>query len=398
MTDGTDNPSADDALALVTGGGSGGHVMPALATTRRLQQRPGIEIVYVGSHTGIEREVAVEAGLEYHAITTGKLRRARRWWGLFTRENIADIFNVLRGLWQSRRLVRKLNPAVVLATGGFVTVPVVWAARMRRIPIVLHEQTVQFGLANRLCAPAATRIALATELSYESMRSSWRDKSTVTGNPIRPEVLDGDVERGAERFAARPGRPTILVTGGAQGAEAINRAVRDALPALLEVCNVVHVCGAGKGLETTRTVLEAAAAEVAPGTPGAYHVTEFMDATALGDAYALAALVLSRSGAGTTNELAGVGRPAVLVPLVPTGGDEQRKIARRFADAGAALIVPTNELDAQRLLAEVTPLIGDGARLAEMSAAARTLAPGDAAGRLADLVLEAVAMREPPRV
>jgi UDP-N-acetylglucosamine--N-acetylmuramyl-(pentapeptide) pyrophosphoryl-undecaprenol N-acetylglucosamine transferase len=134
-------------------------------------------------------------------------------------------------------------------------------------------------------------------------------------------------------------------------------------------------------------VLEAAAAALPADSPGAYHVTAFLDATALGDAYALSALVLSRSGAGTTNELAGVGRAAVLVPLVPTGGDEQRKIARRFADAGAAVVVASEDLDADRLLAEVGGLIGDGERLALMGAAARTLAPGDAAGRLADLVL-----------
>jgi UDP-N-acetylglucosamine--N-acetylmuramyl-(pentapeptide) pyrophosphoryl-undecaprenol N-acetylglucosamine transferase len=381
MTDGT------KAVTLVTGGGSGGHVMPALATTRRLQAG-GVAVVYVGSHTGVERQVASEAGLPYHAITTGKLRRARRWWGLFTRENVADVVNVVRGLAQSRRLVRRLHPDAVLATGGFVTVPVVWAARMRRVPIVVHEQTVQFGLANRLCAPAATRIALATELSYESMRPAWREKSVVTGNPIRPEVLAGDRTRGAERFGARGDLPTLVVTGGAQGSEVVNSSVRDALPRLLEIANVVHICGAGKGLETTRAVLERAATALGDATPGNYYVTDFVDGAALGDAYALADLVLSRSGAGTTNELAGVGRPAVLVPLVPTGGDEQRKIARRFADAGAAVVVPNEEMSADRLIAEVAPLIGDAERLTRMGAAARTLAPGDAAGRLAQLVLE----------
>jgi UDP-N-acetylglucosamine--N-acetylmuramyl-(pentapeptide) pyrophosphoryl-undecaprenol N-acetylglucosamine transferase len=259
---------------------------------------------------------------------------------------------------------------------------------MRRLPIVVHEQTVQFGLANRLCAPAATRIALANELSYESMRPKWKAKSTVTGNPIRPEVLEGDAKRAAERFGTAPGLPTLLVTGGAQGAESINRAVRDALPALLERCNVVHVCGAGKGLETTLAVLQEAAAGME--APANYHVAEFLDGESLGDAYALAALVVSRSGAGTTNELAGVGRPAILVPLVPTGGDEQRKIARRFEDAGAALVVPTEELG-DRLADAVTTLIADDARLTAMAQAARTLAPDDAARKLAELVLEVAA-------
>ena len=383
MPDGHDR----DGVTLVTGGGSGGHTMPALATSRRLRDERGVEVVYVGSHTGIEREAATQAGFPYHAITTGKLRRASNPLGLLTRKNLADVFNVLRGLAQARGLLRRLKPAVVLATGGFVTVPVVWAARLRRVPIVVHEQTVQFGLANRLCAPAATTIALATELSFESMRPKWREKSVVTGNPIRPEVLSGDPARAAQRFGIRPELPTLLVTGGAQGAEAINRAVRDALPRLLAACNVVHVCGAGKGLDTTLEVLQDA--PTGDEARGAYHVAEFLDGESLGDAYALAALVVSRSGAGTTNELAGVGRPAVLVPLVPTGGDEQRKIARRFADAGAAIVVATEDLTADRLADEVSALIGDDERLEQMGAGARTLAPGDAAGRLADLVVDA---------
>ena len=384
--------TADAMRVLVTGGGSGGHTMPALATARRLRDDGRAEIVYVGSHTGIEREAATAAGFPYHAITTGKLRRASNPIGLLTRKNLADVFNVMRGLAESRRLIRRVDPAVVLATGGFVTVPVVWAARLRRVPVVVHEQTVQFGLANRLCAGAATRIALATELSLESMRPKWRGKTVVTGNPIRPEVLSGDRGRAAQRFGAKPELPTVLVTGGAQGAESINRAVRDALPRLLEACNVVHVCGAGAGLTTTLPVLQETAAAVEGS--GSYHVAEFLDGESLGDAYALAALVVSRSGAGTTNELAGVGRPAILVPLVPTGGDEQRKIARRFEQAGAAVVIATEELR-DRLTGDVTSLIGDEPRLAAMAAAARTLAPDDAAGELADLVLATAATRPP---
>ena len=377
------NPDA--APVLVTGGGSGGHTMPALATSRRLRDDGAAEVVYVGSHTGIERQAATEAGFPYHAITTGKLRRASNPLGLLTRKNLADVVNVARGLAQSRKLLRALGPRAVLATGGFVTVPVVWAARMRRVPIVVHEQTVQFGLANRLCARSATRIALATELSLDSMRPAWRKKSVVTGNPIRPEVLTGDAARGAERFGVNPELPTLLVTGGAQGAESVNRAVRGALSQLLATCNVVHVCGAGEGLDTTLPVLREAADGI--DTPGRYHVIEFMDGESLGDAYALAALVASRSGAGTTNELAGVGRAAILVPLVPTGGDEQRKIARRFEEAGAAVVIATEELEG-RLTDTVAGLIGDAERLRTMGAAARTLAPDDAAGKLAGLVLE----------
>jgi UDP-N-acetylglucosamine--N-acetylmuramyl-(pentapeptide) pyrophosphoryl-undecaprenol N-acetylglucosamine transferase len=169
--------------------------MPAFAAIDRLRATAGLEVVYIGSRTGIERQAAARAEVPYHAIRTGKLRRSRRRLGVVTWRNLADVLEVLWGTGQSLRLLVRMRPAVVLATGGFVTVPVVWAARARRVPIVLHEQTVQFGLANRLCAPAATSIGLSTPLSLGSMQPRWRRKSTVTGNPVRAAVLSGDADR-----------------------------------------------------------------------------------------------------------------------------------------------------------------------------------------------------------
>ena len=371
---------------VVTGGGSGGHTMPAVAAIRALLAGGRFEPVYVGSEGGIEREAADGLGLPFHAIRTGKLRRARHWYGLFTPRNVADVFNVAVGWWQAWRLLRRLRPAVVLSTGGFVAVPVVYAAWALRIPTVIHEQTVQFGLANRLCARAATRIALSTELSLELLRPGWREKALVTGNPVREEITAGDPVRARERFGLNPDLPTVLVSGGAQGAEVINRTVREALADLLDVCNVVHPTGRGSGLTTTHAALAEAASEIAPGKPGTYFASEFFDASEMGDAYAAASLMVGRSGAGTTNDLAVTGTPAVLVPLVPTGGDEQRKIAERFRSAGAAVVVPTDELTAERLVGEVRTLLDDGERLDRMAAAARGLAHANAAEALVELV------------
>ncbi len=369
---------------VVTGGGSGGHAMPALAVITRLLAEPAVEVEYIGSTTGIEREVAAGAGVPYHAVRTGKLRRARRWYGVLSRRNAADVLEVVRGTVESFALLSRLRPSVVLATGGFVTVPVAWAARLRRIPVVIHEQTLQVGLANRLCAPAATRIALSTPLSYDVLRPRWRSKATVTGNPVRTGVLNGERSRAVERFALAPDLPTILVTGGALGAEKLNRAVLDALPELLGFANVIHQCGTARGLTTTYAKLAAAPDTSSAGT---YALSEFLDADAMGDAYAIASLVVSRSGAGTTNELAATRRPALLVPLVPTGGDEQRRIARSFAAAGAAVVIENDALCATRLVAETRQLLAGPDRLAAMGTAAASLAPGDAAGALADLVL-----------
>lgn len=378
-------PGAGHATkVIVTGGGSGGHAMPAIAAIGRLLAEPAVEVEYIGSSTGIEREVAAGAGVRYHAVSTGKLRRARRWSGLLTRRNAADVLQVFRGMIESFALLGRLRPSVVLATGGFVAVPVVWAARVRRVPVVIHEQTVQVGLANRLCAPAATRIALSTSLSYEVLRRVWRRKATVTGNPVRTGVLQGARSRAIKRFALAPALPTILVTGGALGAEKLNRAVLDALPQLLSFANVIHQCGMAPGLTTTYAKLAAATHH---GAAGAYALAGFLDADAMGDAYAIASLVVSRSGAGTTNELAATARPALLVPLVPTGGDEQRRIAHTLQAAGAARIIDNDAFTGTRLVAETRQLLAAPDELAAMATAAASLAPADAADALAQLVL-----------
>ena len=261
-------PGADDATRLVVaGGGSGGHAMPALAAISRLQADPAVEIEYIGSTSGIDRDVALAAGVPYPSVRTGKLRRARRWYGLLTPRNAADVLAVMRGTLESFALLGRLRPSVLLATGGFVTVPVVWAARLRRVPVVIHEQTLQLGLANRLCARAATAIALSTPLSYELLQPEWHDRATVTGNPVRAGVLRGERSRAVERFALSSDLPTILVTGGALGAETLNRAVLAALPVLLGFANVIHQCGTARGLRTTYRKL---AARAVAGTPGAY--------------------------------------------------------------------------------------------------------------------------------
>jgi UDP-N-acetylglucosamine--N-acetylmuramyl-(pentapeptide) pyrophosphoryl-undecaprenol N-acetylglucosamine transferase len=275
--------------------------MPAFAAIDRLRATAGLEVVYIGSRTGIERQAAARAGVPYHAIRTGKLRRSRRRLGVVTWRNLADVLEVLWGTGQSLRLLVRMRPAVVLATGGFVT-PVVWAARARRVPIVLHEQTVQFGLANRLCAPAATSIGLSTPLSLGSMQPRWRRKSTVTGNPVRAAVLSGDADRAGARLGLVPGIPTVLVTGGALGSEVLNQAVHDALPQLLRLANVIHQCGAASALTTTFASLAAAHR----GDPvGAYALSEFLEADLICDAYVASSLVVCRSSPPVATSSAG---------------------------------------------------------------------------------------------
>ena len=217
-----------------------------------------------------------------------------------------------------------------------------------------------------------------------------RAKAFVTGNPVRAAVFAGDKSRAVTRFGFSPeddALPAAYVTGGAQGAHSINRAVESVLPGLLAQCRVIHQGGA-----RDQAHLADVAQELPPELRRRYWVTGFVG-DEIGDVYALADVIVGRSGAGTVTEAAALGKPAIFIPLVPTGGDEQTRNARRSADAGAAVLLPGVELDGPRLRTEITALLADPARRAQMGAAARTLARPEAA---ADLARALLALAGPP--
>jgi UDP-N-acetylglucosamine--N-acetylmuramyl-(pentapeptide) pyrophosphoryl-undecaprenol N-acetylglucosamine transferase len=215
----------------------------------------------------------------------------------------------------------------------------------------------------------------------------------VTGNPVRPAILRGDAERGAARLGFDPGVPTLYVTGGAQGSHAINMAVRDALPALLECCQVLHQCGEGPdGSGEDLRALQAARAALDPGQRARYVVQAFVGEE-LGDVYALAALVLGRAGAGTVNELANLGKPSVLVPL--PGATEQHANARALEKEGGAIVLVQEKLSSEPLTEAVCPLMRDGERLRAMGDGARKLArPGAADALVSELLALAISTKQ----
>ena len=379
---------------LVTGGGTGGHVSPALATIQTLRRmaegadwRPVFR--YLGSEGGVEKGLAEEAGIEFVGVQTGKLRRSSRRLGILSRQNARDAFRIPLGVAQSVRQVGRFRPDVVLATGGYVSVPPVIAARLRRVPILIHEQTVQVGLANRIAARCATRIALTFEEALGDLPPRLRAKAFVSGNPVRDVIFAGDRTRALTQFgfAAGDDLPTVYVTGGAQGAQSINRAVESALPQLLDGCRVIHQCGRQPdGQPQDEARLTALAQTLPPSLRARYFVTGFVH-DEIGDVFALADLVIGRSGAGTVAEVCALGKPALFIPLVPTGGDEQTRNARRLADAGAAKILPSSALSGPALLAEVQTLLSDRDGLRAMGQSALALARPDAARVLAMAVL-----------
>ena len=379
---------------LVTGGGTGGHVGPALAVVQTIRARR-FDLTpifrYVGSENGVEAKLAREANIDFAPVASGKLRRSSRGpLGLLTGANLRDALRVPVGIGQAFREVQKFRPDVVLATGGYVSVPPVIAAALLKVPVLTHEQTVTVGLANQIAGRFARRIALTFEGAMDDLPPVLRKKAFVTGNPVRETIFHGDKARAVARFGFADDEilPTLYVTGGAQGSVILNRAVLAALPDLLGLCRIIHQCGKQPdSMEQDFDVLSRAAQQLPDLLQRRYAVTRFVETDEIGDVYALADLILGRSGAGTVTEACALGKPAVFVPLVPTGGDEQTRNARRSMDAHAAVLLPQYDCDGPHLLETLSPLLADPHKRETMGAAARTLATPDAANDLSDALL-----------
>ncbi len=362
---------------VITGGGTGGHTSAGLAVAAALRQR-GVECAWIGSRAGIEARRVPEAGLPYHPIPTGKLRRYWDW------QNFPDLLlRAPAGVVRARRHLRQLNPSLLFATGGFVALPAVIAARSSGIPIVVHEQTAVPGLANLIAARIAHKVAVSFPQSGTEFP---RNKVVVTGCPLRPELYGGSRETGLARLGLDPALPVIYATGGAQGSQRINRTVGAILGPLLEVCQVIHQCGDNPGTGDRRW-LEEQSKRLPPALTSRYHLLPYVGAE-LRDVYAVASLVVGRAGAGTVNECCHLGLPALYIPLPGTRGDEQTANARLAQAAGGAVLFPQVALTPHGLLESVRGLLADPPRLKAMGERARSLAVPDAAERIVALILE----------
>lgn len=314
-----------------------------------------------------------EAGFTFQAISTGKWRRYSSW------RNLSDPFRVWRGLWQSYRIIGRFRPAVIFGKGGPVSLPVVWAAKLRRVPVIIHESDVVPGLGNRLSDRVAAKIAVAWP--PEQVRGLSRDKLVWTGNPLRDGVIKGKAAVAERRFKLDRHAPLVLILGGSQGSQTINEAVRGALSDLLTVAQVVHQVGPGpaKTFAATKEKLPEKLRE-------RYHVKGFFGAE-LYDLYAATDLIVSRAGANAIAEIAAAGLPALLIPLPSAAGDHQRANAKAYAPEAAVILYPEH-LTSAELTRRVKQLLSDSQRRARMGRAARAKAKLDATDRLADLVWE----------
>jgi UDP-N-acetylglucosamine--N-acetylmuramyl-(pentapeptide) pyrophosphoryl-undecaprenol N-acetylglucosamine transferase len=348
---------------LVTGGGTAGHVLPALAIATALRDR-GHDVHLVGSERGIEARLVPEAGFDQTLLPGRGIARSISPSAL--RANIGAVLGLVRAVVMAVGLVRRHRPAAVVAVGGYASVASGVAAVLWRVPIVVHEQNAVPGAANRLLARFAVRAAV-------SFPDTDLPGAVVVGNPVRAELF-------GRAHTTRPdGRRQLLVFGGSLGALSINRATLGAVARWRDRDDLAvhHVIGRRDWTELER-----------PPDTGAlvYDAVEYEDD--MPAQLAAADLVVCRGGSGTLFELAATGRPAVIVPSLVTTGGQQVANAERVAASGGAVVVRDDELDADRLVAEVDALLADPARLEEMSRRIATLAAPDAADRVADLVEE----------
>ncbi len=369
----------DDGLRLViAGGGTGGHVLPALAVMEELRERDlALRPLWIGSTAGVERESAQRAGIPYQAIATGKLRR------YLSAQTPIDAARIPLGALQAWRHLRRHRPHVVLSTGGFVSVPTVVAAA-RQAPILTHEQTAILGLATRLNARFADVLAVSYD-ETAAVATSRHQRVVVTGNPVRASLQRGDARRGRANFGFTEDLPLLYVTGGARGATPLNERIAALLPNLLHQCQILHQTGPASA-NADAAHLARLREDLPEPLRARYHVLEFVR-DELPDVYAATDLVLSRAGAGTVAELAYLGKPAVLIPLPGAGGDEQTQNGRLLAEANGAILLPQDQATPERLQEVLTSLLGDRERLATMGRQARQIGRPDAAARLADELL-----------
>jgi UDP-N-acetylglucosamine--N-acetylmuramyl-(pentapeptide) pyrophosphoryl-undecaprenol N-acetylglucosamine transferase len=350
-------------FALLTGGGTGGHTYPAIAVAQELERR-GHHVRFVGGRRGIEGRVVPDAGFEIDLLPGRGLQRR------LTVQNVSALWGALTALFRALAIVRRYRPRVVVGFGGYASFPCVLAARVLRVPVVVHEQDAAPGLANRLGVRLGARPAV-------SLPDTPLPGATLTGNPVRAA------------FAHLVREPVhdpslIAVFGGAQGARTVNRAALGCFDRWRDRTDLAirHVCGP-RNLDACTAELAAARRA---GDTLQYELVGYEERMDL--LYARAALAVCRSGAGTIAELTAVGVPAILVPLPGAPSDHQTRNAQTLERAGAAVMLADESCDALHLADAVAALLGDPDRLAAMGRAARALGRVDAAARVADLVEE----------
>jgi len=321
---------------ILTGGGSAGHVTPNLALMPKLKALD-YDIHYIGSYAGIEKSLVGDTMIPYHKIASGKLRRYFSW------RNFVDPFKILWGFFQAIFIIGSIKPNIIFSKGGFVSVPVVYAAKLRRIPVIIHESDITPGLANKLSIPMALKVCTTFP---DTVKYLPAEKAVYTGSPIREAILKGSKKDGYEFTGLSDEKPIILIMGGSLGAVTINDSIREALDVLLVEYQIIHICGAGHISEELRV-------------KNGYIQYEYLK-DELADIFAITDLMISRAGANALSEILALRIAHILIPLsAEASRGDQILNAKSFKAQGFSYVIDEKDLDSDTLVSAIKAVQAD---------------------------------------
>jgi len=326
---------------ILTGGGTGGSVSPLLAIAEELSnlaanKESKFEFLWIGTRKGIEREMVRKAGIKFMVIYSGKLRR------YFSLKNFIDPFLIIIGFFQVLTILIVWRPNLVMSAGSFVSVPVAWAAWILRIPILIHQQDVCPGLANKLVAPLANIITV----TFRESLKNYGKKAVWTGNPVQLSIMNYElsIKEIFNKFNLKNNLPVVLVVGGVTGAVAVNKLVQGDLGELTKFCQIIHITGKNKKTKKQKN------------KKTNYYSFEFLDAKKMAEVLQITDVVVSRCGLGFLTELSYLGKPAILIPIPDT---HQEYNAQIFKAKEAAIVLDQNKLTSKELASTIKRLLDD---------------------------------------
>ncbi|HOA40730.1 MAG TPA: undecaprenyldiphospho-muramoylpentapeptide beta-N-acetylglucosaminyltransferase [Halanaerobiales bacterium] len=362
--------------AIITGGGTGGHIYPALAIARALEER-GWKILYLGSKGGLESTLVREEGFNYQEVQVAPLPRK------LSVKLMSSVFKTMLGFFQARKLIKEFQPDVVLGTGGFVAGPVVLAASALKIPSIIHEQNVYPGFTNKLLARKVDIIALNFAAARDYFPEKIKARFVVTGNPVRQAILNTDKEIGLEKLSLERGKKTILVFGGSQGAMSINRAMLEVYKYYTESnkVQIIQITGE-KNYQQVLQDIEDAGVKLKENRH--YKIIPYL--REMEYAYAVADLVVYRAGATGIAEITAKGIPAILIPYPYAAENHQEYNARNLEKQGAAEVILDRDLKGQVLIEKIEELLSNEDRLKEMAQNSKSLGKAEATENIVSLI------------